>query len=60
MEELPTFKCYIWNEDAVMGCCVGFVSKAFQAMYGDLRDGRVVDARILYWEKTMKQICADP
>ncbi|KAJ3250428.1 hypothetical protein HK103_003541 [Boothiomyces macroporosus] len=37
-----TFKAYVWT-GAVEGCCVGMVSKAFQAVYGNILDGRVVE-----------------
>ncbi len=41
MESVTTFKAFIWN-NAVESCCVGFVSKAFQKLYGDLLEGRIV------------------
>ena len=41
MESVTTFKAFIWN-NAIESCCVGFVSKAFQKLYGELLDGRIV------------------
>jgi hypothetical protein len=41
MESVTTFKAFIWN-NAVESCCVGFVSKAFKKLYGDLLEGRIV------------------
>ncbi|KAI3655199.1 hypothetical protein MP638_004559, partial [Amoeboaphelidium occidentale] len=41
MKDVTTFKAFIWL-NGVESCCVGFVSKVFQELYGDMLDGRVV------------------
>ncbi|KAJ3270656.1 hypothetical protein HDV01_007544 [Terramyces sp. JEL0728] len=42
IQKVDTIKAYFWT-GAVEGCCVGMVSKAFQAVYGNNLDGRVVE-----------------
>ncbi len=44
LEEERTVKAYLWS-NGVESCCVGFVSKTFQSLYGDLLNGRIVDVR---------------
>jgi hypothetical protein len=43
-ETVPTVKAFVWF-NGVESCFVGYVSKAFQCIYQDLLDGRVVDVR---------------
>jgi hypothetical protein len=42
IEEIPTVKAFIWL-NGVKTCFVGYVSKVFQVIYGDILDGRIVD-----------------
>ena len=46
MHSEPKVKGYLWNGQ-IEGCCVGMVSRAFQATYGSILDGRVVEVREL-------------
>ena len=43
-EIIPTLKAFIWV-NGTESCFVGYVSKAFQVIYQDCLDGRVVDVR---------------
>ena len=44
LDDEKTVKAFLWA-NGIESCCVGFVSKTFQSLYGDLLDGRIVDVR---------------
>ena len=46
LSDVATIKAFVWI-NGVESCCVGFVSSAFQSIYGDALDGRIIDVRSL-------------